>query len=163
MRKVRPLAERFAEKVDKSAPGCWIWISTKLSPNGYGVMSCGSRGSRKTAHRVSWEIHHGAVPTNMFVLHRCDNCFCVNPEHLFLGTQADNMADKKAKGRTSHLATRGNAKITEIQAAEIVRLRRTGSTRRELASMYGLSPNTIKKIWARKIWGHVKIDQGLTP
>lgn len=74
--------------------GCWLWIGGVSYPPGYGRMTRG-----QYAHRVSYEIHRGKIPVGMHVLHRCDNRLCVNPDHLFLGTQSDNMRDMMAKGR----------------------------------------------------------------
>lgn len=102
-----PVAQRFWSKVDKNgpiashAPGlgqCWIW--TGSTSEGYGQINVGGGDGRHDwAHRVSWEIHHGPIPDGLWVLHRCDNPSCVRPDHLFLGTVADNNRDMIAKGR----------------------------------------------------------------
>jgi len=97
-RKTRPLEERFWDKVDKS-DGCWLWTAA-LNPDGYGrfVVQMSPQKVRG-AHRVAWELMNGAIPNGLSVLHQCDTPACVNPEHLFLGTQQDNVADMVAKGR----------------------------------------------------------------
>ena len=75
---------------------CWEWTDG-CDGDGYGVVGAGGKTVR--AHRVAWEVAHGPIPDGVHVLHQCDNPPCINPAHLFLGTQADNMADKVAKGR----------------------------------------------------------------
>lgn len=85
-------ATRFWSKVAKS-PGCWEWTGRRDSW-GYG-----KTGRSARTHRVAWELSHGAIPPGLSVLHRCDNAACVNPEHLYLGTQADNMRDLRERRR----------------------------------------------------------------
>ena len=99
---VRPftsLEERYWSKVVKH-DGCWEWTAGTRQNGGYGVIATpgksvarGGTGRQLVAHRLSWEIHNGPIPENLLVLHRCDNPPCTNPEHLYLGTQKDNVRD----------------------------------------------------------------------
>jgi len=100
-----PLAGRFWAKVQMIPfHPCWEWAGSQ--GNGYGQIGAGGGEAGSIgAHRASWLIHHGPIPDGVFVLHRCDNKTCVNPDHLFLGTPGDNMRDKVAKGR--HNSPRG--------------------------------------------------------
>lgn len=95
----RPFAERFWEKVDRRSPDeCWPWLGRARTSFGYGAFAIG-RDRANRAHRIAWELTNGPVPVGLSALHRCDNPPCCNPAHLFLGTQADNIADMVAKGR----------------------------------------------------------------
>jgi hypothetical protein len=85
------------KKIDKST-GCWAWQGNKI-PGDYGVLKID--GKRILAHRLSWQLQNGLIPPGMFVCHKCDNPSCINPDHLFIGTQKDNMEDCKSKGRNS--------------------------------------------------------------
>lgn len=98
-------AETFWSKVDTTGE-CWLWLAARIPPYGYGNFGGTQDGVRwvKLAHRHAYELAHGPIPEGMWVLHRCDNPPCVRPDHLFLGTHADNMRDMVAKGR--HWATK---------------------------------------------------------
>jgi hypothetical protein len=111
-RAMKPINQRFWEKVDKTAKnGCWEWKSA-LRGNGYGAFFTHLiEEGRKClgAHRVSWEIAHGSIPYGLWVLHKCDNRICVNPDHLFLGNRTDNMKDAATKKR---ICTIGKSQLT---------------------------------------------------
>lgn len=158
-RKRKPLADRFWPKVAvKTADECWEWSANKY-PNGYGQIAA-SAHKKLLAHRVAWELHFGVIPPGMSVCHKCDNPPCCNPNHLFLGTTADNLADMQRKGRkvlglTIGIAN-GNSKLTEADVREIRRLSAAGIGGRKLAKMFGLkSKSSVRSIVKRLQWGHV--------
>lgn len=102
MSKKRPVEERFWEKVEKLTD-CWVWTAG-TDDKGYGriLNKRKEHGGETRAHRLSWILHNGPIPTGLYVLHKCDNPPCVRPDHLFLGTNLDNMRDMKEKGRAAN-------------------------------------------------------------
>jgi hypothetical protein len=148
--------ERFWSKVNKQAEnGCWEWTASKRG-RGYGQFKLD--GTMATAHRVSWMLEHGPIPAGegyhgTCVLHRCDNPPCVNPDHLFLGTNADNMRDMAEKGRQDAAGeSNGRAKLTE---ADVHAIRADNRSPRAIAAEYGVSQNQISLIKNRKRWTHI--------
>jgi hypothetical protein len=154
--------QRFWDKVDKSGPimphmttPCWVWIGC-IHKNGYGNFWL-SRGARITS-RVSWIIHFGQIPDKLFVCHKCDNRACVNPEHLFLGTNSDNMADMKTKDRQPKFygEEHNRSKLTSSQVIEIRHLYSTGDCSfNKLARMFNVAKGNIVFIVKRKTWDHI--------
>ena len=146
---------RFWSHVDRSNE-CWEWTGHH-NRYGYGRISIGSRldgTSREVmAHRYSWELHYGPI-NDALVLHRCDNRKCVRPDHLFLGTNADNTNDMVAKGRVAKGEQLPQAKLTE---ADVRRIREmaTTMTHQAIADLYGVRQPAISRIVHRKRWGHV--------
>jgi hypothetical protein len=139
--------QRFVSKIEVTET-CWLWRGgryTQRESLPYGRFKLGRK--MENAHRIAYVIFVGQIPDKMHVLHRCDNPPCVNPAHLFAGTQAENNRDMTAKGRHwSPPPTRFNAKITEAQEAEIRSLRASGESVRFLADRYGLSAASITRI-----------------
>jgi len=127
--------------------------------NGYGELRLD--GETRYAHRVAYELIYGSIPQGLFVLHRCDNPPCVNPDHLFLGTMRDNVQDAVKKGRHILGERVGVAKLTSEQVREIRARaryvpRKHGSNLASLAQEYGVSPTEISRILRRKRWGHLQ-------
>jgi hypothetical protein len=142
---------RFWSKVDvRGVDECWEWQGTR-NQNGYGEISVDCKGM--LAHRFSWTLHHGEIPINddyypgTCVLHKCDNPACVNPNHLFLGTQGDNMKDKADKKRSNTGTNKrlSREKVAEIKLKLMMPARRRQSLR-SIAKDYGVSHNTIWQI-----------------
>lgn len=156
-----PAENRFWAKVQKTDT-CWLWTGG-LTSGGYGVIELrGTTRQSIATHRFSWELHFGSIPDGMQILHKCDVRSCVNPDHLFLGTQADNVHDCVTKGRNragiSNMngETNGNSKLTDEQAIAIRAEYATGQTSSiKLAAKYGVSKPTILRIIHRETWGHI--------
>lgn len=146
----RTVKERFWKKVDKRGPGgCWNWEASQVG-KGYGGFFFREKGQR--AHRVSWILAFGEIPDGLKVLHHCDNRLCVNPRHLFLGTDADNARDRTEKGRTPH----GENHYRSILTADAVReIRQSRATKANLATRYGVSADAIARVQRRFNWKHL--------
>lgn len=146
---------RFWGKV-QIADGCWEWQGSR-APKGYGRFSLGGYGRYEQAHRFAWILAHGQIPNQLHVLHRCDNPPCCNPEHLFLGTNAENYADRVRKGRDGASFRPGDlcrtAKLKWRQVEEIRALWASGqASKREIASRFGVRPSTVHKIIIGETW-----------
>jgi hypothetical protein len=145
--------DRFLAKVVKTE-GCWLWTARK-TPQGYGRF--GYQGENRLAHRVAFELFKAPFASGLHVLHRCDNPGCVNPDHLFLGTNAANVEDKVSKGRAQRLEgeRNGRSKLTEADVLAIRDAVARGVHRQELARLYGVAPMHINSVAARRSWRHV--------
>jgi hypothetical protein len=119
---ITTLEERFWLKVHICPEGCWEWLAHR-NWGGYGKFSVNTKGKIKShfAHRMSWELTFGAIPTGLWVLHHCDNRCCVRPDHLFLGTRIDNMRDAMEKGRFPVGMKSKKCKLTDEQVRHILR------------------------------------------
>lgn len=133
--------ERFESKITKQETGCWLWNAARRA-SGYGVFSY--NGKPVTASRVSYILYNGQDPGQLHVLHKCDNRLCVNPDHLFLGTNKDNVEDRKSKGRP---AGRYSG-LTREQFIEVQNLieQNPNVSLREIARKSGFGRSTVQRI-----------------
>jgi hypothetical protein len=150
--------QRFREKFSRSGR-CWEWCAAK-NRDGYGLFVL---GKLMPAHRAAWLLFRGEIPAAMYVCHSCDNRACVNPAHLWLGTQTDNMRDKVGKGRCGHTAPKKpvsgsrhhNSKLTEDAVREIRALARTGVTQAAIATLFGVTDGAVSHVLTGRTWSHV--------
>lgn len=124
--------------------GCWNWTGHLNKPGGYGVFWDGT--SLKRAHRFIFELVFGPIPGSILCLHECDNPKCVNPEHLWLGTQALNMRDCAKKGRV----------LTKLKADQVLQIRKRLKTQVKLAEDYKVSQSLVSAIQRGKTWKHLE-------
>lgn len=139
---------------------CWEWQAS-LGTTGYGQVTVYRDGKRlpaRKAHRVAWELANGhPIPEGLFVCHRCDNRRCVRPDHLFLGTPAENTADMFSKGRSVSLRGEDSpsAKITKEEVILARKMRESGSPLRDVAAVVGVSRSHLSRITTGRSWSHV--------
>jgi hypothetical protein len=126
--------------------GCWLWIGCS-EKGGYGFLRVNGKNIR--AHRFSYELHVGPIKSGLYVCHKCDNPCCVNPEHLFLGTNSENQIDCSRKNRRWK-----TQKLTLEQVKEIKRLAELGERTKDLAQKYGVSVPLISNIKSGIRWAH---------
>lgn len=181
----RSLESRFWERVQKS-DDCWLWTGARFS-NGYGRIKTGGKNTPEVkAHRLSYELHFGTIPDGLYVCHTCDNPSCVRPDHLFIGSAADNNTDRANKGRSAkgdhsgarlHPETRARgdkngtrlhpekvwrgsqislSKLNEEKVVQIRQKHAQGSSIQELAGEYGVEHKAIRRVLRRESWKHVK-------
>lgn len=161
--------ERFhASYMPEPMSGCWLWLGAWNGSLGYGEIKVNKR--YLPAHRYSWQLHNGEIPSGLRVLHNCDNPPCVNPSHLFLGTHQDNMEDMKKKGRQSSGQLHGqksggrlrfgeqhaNSKLTEKQVCLILSDCRS---QQKIAAAYNVSQTAVSKIKRRVMWQHITTQE----
>ena len=142
--------ERFLAKVSKTA-GCWLWTGA-TNYKGYGALRID--GKNVFPHRFSYELYIGNVPEGVFVCHKCDNPSCVNPAHLWLGTNTDNVQDMVKKMRHTIGERNPMAKLTKEQVIKIRKLKDNHSLS-QLAKLFGLGVSTVSQIVNRHRWKHI--------
>jgi len=142
---MKSIEERFWSLVSiGNDDECWPWIGHRV--HGYGRIRIDSDDKRALAHRLSWEFANGRNPGKLNVLHRCDNPPCVNPSHLFLGTQRDNIDDMLRKRRQPHGVRHWSARLSTDQVAEIRRRRAAGERTIDLAAEFGIDRSHVSNI-----------------
>jgi hypothetical protein len=131
-------ADRFWNRIDRTGP-CWLWTGG-LASNGYGQVWRDGKNGR--AHRIAWELTHGPIPPGLHVCHTCDVRHCARPDHLFLGTCADNMADRDGKGR----GARRNKPALVIDVEAVRSRHAAGESQRSIGRSLGVSQSSISHI-----------------
>ena len=148
---------RFFNKVLKTDT-CWIWVGAKHSKKGYGSFSNGKKIVK--THRFAYEHFIGPIPEDLCVLHKCDNPSCVRPDHLFLGTNQDNVNDKVSKNRHHRGEQSGTNKLSEDEVIQIKKELQNyyiGQVN-DLAHFYKVNHRTISGIKTGKSWTHINIS-----
>ncbi len=145
-----PTKEKFFLASFEKTETCWNWTGT-ITKRGYGYATI--NGRRIHAHRLSYFYHYGELPEGLVVCHTCDNPKCVNPDHLFLGTQADNMQDKVNKNRHLFGEKHGMSKLTEKDVLFIRSLEKPNYA--QLGRQYNVCPETIAHAYKRETWTYL--------
>lgn len=148
--------EAFEDRfIPVTESGCWLWIGADYgNDDGYGRFCLGGRNQK--AHRCSWQLYVGEIPSGMLVLHKCDTPGCVNPDHLYLGTHADNTRDKESRNRGNQAKgeDHGFAKLTE---QDVIEIRKSSDSFTAIARRYGININTAWCAKTGKTWKHVSV------
>lgn len=148
------LKDRIQDKVYYGLDGCWYWLGA-LCSKGYARINVNCKN--QSASRTSYAIFKGSIG-DLLVCHHCDNRSCVNPDHLFLGTQKDNMQDmnRKQRGKTNKGSKNGRAKLTEMDVINIKSGLKESKQAKDIAKEYGVSATVIGSIKNNKLWKHVE-------
>lgn len=145
--------QRFFARVNKTET-CWLWTGSK-DGCGYGLIQIIPKSRPLRAHRLSYEHHHGPIPAGLVVRHRCDVPNCVNPEHLLVGTQADNVADSVERGRMQRGERSGKAKLTADRVLELRSMYAAHIRVEEIAERFEVTVAVISAIATGRHWKHV--------
>lgn len=151
------LLERFEAKyIPEPNSGCWLWTAN-CTQKGYGMFRMGVQGS---AHRAAWTLYCSPIPDGAHVLHSCDTPACVNPAHLFLGTNQENVDDKVEKGRQHRPkgSLHGESKLTESDIPIIFKMAKNGSSPKSISVYFGVDRALIARILDRSAWKHVDVE-----
>jgi len=135
-------------------PGCWTWMAFRRK--GYGRFRLGT--GCENANRVSYALYVGQIPDGMLVCHRCDNPSCVNPDHLFLGTNQDNISDMDSKGRR-HVSRGTKHGMAKLSDAEVLEIKKAPGKQRDIAKKFGISQAMVNNIKLNKNWKHLNPNE----
>jgi hypothetical protein len=142
------LPDSFINKVEVT-DGCWLWKASKNRKR-YGQFQL--KRKQMLAHRFVWMCFYGSIPETMQVCHKCDNPSCVNPSHLFLGTNRDNVRDRNAKGRQAIGERHGLSKLTQEKVSRIRELHSQGAKQHDISVMFGITQSNVSCIVLYKSW-----------
>ena len=150
------LLERFEEKyIPEPNSGCWLWTAA-VDSGGYGTFWI--NGTTVGAHRSSWILLVGEIPEGMHVLHRCDTRCCVNPSHLWLGSNKDNVDDRERKGRNKIPGLRGeNHGMSRLNERVVMEIYNATGSQSEIGKRFGVHQTTVCNIKTRKRWAHIHV------
>lgn len=153
------LPERFWDRADqRDSDGCWPWTGNR-NEAGYGRFGVSRERGEVLAHRLSWELTYGAIPEGLFVCHRCDHPECVRPDHLFLGTHQDNMADTVTKGRGNGRSEpgelHGRARLKNSDIPTIRLLYAQGTSIAMIARQYHVGETTVRHVVLGETWAYI--------
>lgn len=149
-------AEHFWARAEPDLnTGCWLWTGAATKDDGYGQFG----KPVVLAHRYAWVLAYGPIPEGdghhgTCVLHRCDTPRCINPAHLFLGTQGENVEDMVSKGRCRRAPGEANRHAV-LTREDVLAIRASGLPQAELAAIYGVQPPAISRILSRQRWKHI--------
>jgi hypothetical protein len=160
----KPILQRFWAKVSivNDDTSCWKWTGCTFKRKwNYGQFYVSRERGHELAHRIAYELTHGEIPEGKWVLHKCDNPLCVRPDHLFLGTHIDNMADMRSKNRSAHSnglfgELHPNSKLTDERVIAIYRLLKEGKHVIEIAQKFDVDRHTVSHVIHGRTWTHVK-------
>ncbi len=153
-----PTEKRVSVFMDRVCPepntGCWLWVGSYSGP---GYSHFFDKRSGNYGHRFSWRLaNKSEIPAGMVVRHKCDVPCCVNPNHLLIGTQAENFADQAARGRRPRGEARAHAKLNAPAIHEIRRRAALGEHQEHIAMDFGIASQTVSNIHCRKTWRHIQ-------
>lgn len=161
---MKELKEKFLQKVEKTE-SCWLWIGNKRNKNrdSYGVMSF--LGKKVDTHRIAYILFKGSIPDGMYVCHTCDVKLCVNPDHLWLGTQQQNMQDAKKKGRLvipeGRRFTDGNKPLNRVQSEEQVKQMKIAlknMTIAQVAKQFKVKESFVKDLSSGRTYKNIAVE-----